>query len=48
MPTNGEPGIEAVPALRRPMDRRQFMRRAAVVGGGAADALAWFDEHLRS
>ncbi|MCH8848730.1 MAG: dienelactone hydrolase family protein [Chloroflexi bacterium] len=36
MPTNQELRTETVPALRRPMDRRQFMRRAAVVGVGAA------------
>ena len=38
MPTNGEIITEPahVPALRRPMDRRQFIRRAAVVGVGAA------------
>ncbi len=47
MPENDEAGTNTVsdpgpvtgalvPALRRPMDRRQFIRRAAVVGVGAA------------
>ena len=43
MPANDEMSTESasapgtqVPVLRRPMDRRQFIRRAAVVGVGAA------------
>ena len=36
VPDPRPPSGAALPALRRPMDRRQFMRRAAVVGVGAA------------